>query len=101
MRTIAVSATLGCLFALGSIVGCYDDEPVQPAHAAGGSTVVVSRPGIASPQPVATQAPAQSSPPIINNVVQPAPAPAPVAPEPPAAPGNTVNVQPRTVVVPQ
>jgi pyruvate dehydrogenase E2 component (dihydrolipoamide acetyltransferase) len=101
MRTIAVSATLGCLLALGSIAGCYDDEPVQPAHAAGGSTVVVSRPGIASPQPVAPQAPAQSSPPIINNVVQPAPAPAPVAPAAPPAPGTTVNMQPHTVVVPQ
>jgi len=100
MRTIAVSATLGCLIALGSIAGCYDDEPVQPAHAAG-STVVVSRPGIASPQPVATQPPAQSSPPIINNVVQPAPAPAPAAPAAPPAAGTTVNMQPHTVVVPQ
>jgi hypothetical protein len=101
MRTIAVSATLGCLLALGSIAGCYDDDQVQPVHPAGstGSTVVVSRPGIASPQPV--QAPAQSSPPIINNVVQPAPAPAPVAPVAPPAAGNTVNMQPRTVVVPQ
>jgi hypothetical protein len=98
MRSIALSAAVGCMLSMGAIAGCYDDQPVQPVRT-GGSTVVVTdpKPGIASPQPAAQ--PAQSSPPIINNVIQPTPAPA-SAPAAPAATGTTVNVQPHTVNVP-
>jgi hypothetical protein len=101
MRQISafrVVGALGCVLALASVTGCLDEDPPAPART-GASTVVVTKPGVASPQPtIIQQAPApQSAPPIINNVVQPPPAPAPTAPP---APGTTVNVQPRTVNVP-
>jgi hypothetical protein len=102
MRQISafrVVGALGCVLALAGVTGCLDEDPPAPART-GGSTVVVTRPGVESPQPtVVQQAPApQSAPPIINNVVQP-PAPAP-APTTAPAPATTVNVQPRTVNVP-
>jgi hypothetical protein len=86
----AVLAVGGAL-AFGSVTGCYDEEPMPPARPSG-STVVVSSPGVASPQPtVVQQLPApQPAPPPVINVVQPPAAPAP-------APATTVNVQPRTV----
>lgn len=97
---------LGCALVLASVTACFDDEPVAPART-GASTVVVTKPGVTSPQPTVVQqtpAPApQSAPPIINNVVQPsaaAPAPAPAPAPATPAPGTTVNVQPRTVTVP-
>jgi hypothetical protein len=93
MKAIALSAALGCTLIVGAVAGCYDEEPVRPAPRTGGSTVVVTdpKPGIASPQPVVQQPAPQSSPPIINNVIQPAPNAPPV---PAPAPGNntTVNV---------
>jgi hypothetical protein len=100
-RMLGASA-VACLLALGgasTLTGCFDEDPAPPART-GGSTVVVTKPGVTAPQPtVVQQAPApQSSPPIINNVVQPA-APAPTVETAPAA-GTTVNVQPRTVTVP-
>jgi hypothetical protein len=104
---IRAAGSLGCALLMLSAVGCFDDEPVPTAHpAGGGSTVVVSKPGVTSPQPVVqptvVQQPApapQSAPPIINNVVEPPAAAAP-SPTATAAPGTTVNVQPRTVNVP-
>jgi hypothetical protein len=106
-RSLGSAVALVSVVSLAGVAVCYDDD-LQPAPPrTGGSTVVVSKPGVTSPQPtVVQQAPApQSAPPIINNVVQPAtpaPAPAPtyVAPAPTPAPGTTVNVQPRTVNVP-
>ncbi|HEX4446188.1 MAG TPA: hypothetical protein VH044_05615 [Polyangiaceae bacterium] len=102
MKNIASFATIACVLAAGALAGCYDDEPVRPTHT-GASTVVVSSPGVASPQapaPPATvvQAPAQPAPPVVNNIVQPAPTAAPPAASP--APAPTINVQPRTVTVP-
>ena len=107
MRPISAFRSVGvlaCALTMASVTGCFDDEPVAPAHS-GASTVVVSRPGVTSPQPtVVQQAPApQSAPPVINNIVQPpaaAPAPAPAPAPATPAPGTTVNVQPRTVTVP-
>jgi hypothetical protein len=93
MKAIVWSAALGCTLIVGGVAGCYDEEPIRPAPRTGGSTVVVSdpKPGIASPQPVVQQPAPQSSPPIINNVIQPAPNAPPI---PAPAPGNntTVNV---------
>jgi hypothetical protein len=104
MRPISsfrIVGALGCVLLLASltgVTGCFDDEP-EPAPRTGASTVVVSRPGVTSPQPtVVQQAPApQSAPPIINNVVQPSAAPVQT---PTSAPQTTVNVQPRNVNVP-
>jgi hypothetical protein len=96
MKKTAFIASIACMFATGALAGCYDDEPVRPAHS-GASTVVVSSPGVANPQPTVVQAPAQPAPPVVNNIVQPAPA---AAPAPSPAPAQTINVQPRTVTVP-
>jgi hypothetical protein len=106
ITAIRAVGSIGCALLMASATGCFDDEPVPTAHpAGGGSTVVVSKPGVTSPQPVVQptvvqQAPApQSAPPIINNVVEPS---GNAAPQPTVAPAptTTVNVQPRTVNVP-
>jgi hypothetical protein len=108
MRSIAPFRFLGAvgsvlaLASLTSVTGCFDDEPVPAPHT-GASTVVVSKPGVTSPQPTVIETPSpqpQSAPPIINNVVQPSPSPVQNTPAPVPAPQTTVNVQPRNVTVP-